>query len=85
MKLFLSLLLSLVVGGWLGTAAADPWKDESGHGRWRGGYDRKDGHRGKSHWGYDYGRPYWRDFDRGYRGRGYWRDDRRGYRYRRDD
>ncbi len=23
-----------------GPAAADPWKDESGKGRWRGGYER---------------------------------------------
>ena len=27
-----------------GVATADPWKDESGHGRWRGEY--QDGHRG---------------------------------------
>ncbi|MBP2237379.1 hypothetical protein J2Z31_003897 [Sinorhizobium kostiense] len=24
--------------GFAGIAFADPWKDESGHGRWRGGY-----------------------------------------------
>jgi hypothetical protein len=23
-------------------ASADPWKDESGHSRWRGGYERHD-------------------------------------------
>jgi hypothetical protein len=29
-------------------AVADPWKDESGHGRWR--YERGDGPRGRDHW-----------------------------------
>ncbi|MXQ11177.1 hypothetical protein GR328_06870 [Microvirga makkahensis] len=32
--------LSLIPAGWAGSAAADPWKDESGKGRWRGGYER---------------------------------------------
>lgn len=26
-----------VLSGMAGAALADPWKDESGHGRWRGG------------------------------------------------
>jgi hypothetical protein len=30
------------------TASADPWKDESGHGRWR--YERGDGLRGREAW-----------------------------------
>jgi hypothetical protein len=25
---------------WSGEASADPWKDESGHGKWRGSYER---------------------------------------------
>ena len=29
--------LSLVLVGWAGSAVADPDKDESGKGRWRGG------------------------------------------------
>ncbi len=32
--------LSLIVAGWAGSASADPHKDESGKGRWRGGYER---------------------------------------------
>jgi hypothetical protein len=32
--------LSVTLIGWTGTATADPWKDESGKGRWRGGYER---------------------------------------------
>ncbi len=34
--------LSISLIGWAGTASADPWKDESGKGRWRGGYERGD-------------------------------------------
>jgi len=30
-------LLSLILVGWTDSASADPWKDESGKGRWRGG------------------------------------------------
>ena len=32
--------LSLILVGWAGSASADPDKDESGQGRWRGGYER---------------------------------------------
>jgi hypothetical protein len=32
--------LSLILVGWAGSASADPNKDESGKGRWRGGYER---------------------------------------------
>ena len=32
--------LSLILVGWAGSASADPDKDESGKGRWRGGYER---------------------------------------------
>ena len=32
--------LSLVLVGWAGSASADPHKDESGKGRWRGSYER---------------------------------------------
>ncbi len=32
--------LSLILVGWAGSASADPGKDESGKGRWRGGYER---------------------------------------------
>jgi hypothetical protein len=35
-------VLSITLVGWAGIAAADPWKDESGKGRWRGGYERGD-------------------------------------------
>jgi hypothetical protein len=90
-KFALLLLLSLGVG-WTEPGAADPWKDESGHGRWRGGYnDWGHGHRGKGYWrdddrGYR-GRGYYRYYgDPGYRGRGYYRDyGDRGYRRWRDD
>jgi hypothetical protein len=34
--------LSIALIGWAGIASADPWKDESGKGRWRGGYERGD-------------------------------------------
>ena len=46
--------LSLILVGWAGSASADPWKDESGHGRWRGGYER--GYDGPRR-GYGYERP----------------------------
>jgi hypothetical protein len=31
---------ALILVGWTGNASADPDKDESGNGRWRGGYER---------------------------------------------
>jgi hypothetical protein len=34
--------LSLALGGFASVASADPWKDESGKGRSRGGYERHD-------------------------------------------
>ena len=36
----LTAALSLLLAGWAGSASADPDKDESGKGRWRGGYER---------------------------------------------
>jgi hypothetical protein len=48
-------------------ASADPWKDESGNGRWRGGYERDDGYPGR---GYGYGREHRFDRDE-FPGRGY--------------
>jgi hypothetical protein len=48
--------LSLILMGWAGSASADPWKDESGNGRWRSGYERSyDGPR--RGYGYGYERP----------------------------
>jgi hypothetical protein len=48
--------LSLILFGWAGSASADPGKDESGNGRWRGGYERSyDGPR--RGYGYGYERP----------------------------
>jgi hypothetical protein len=44
--------LSLILAGWAGSASADPDKDESGKGRWRGGYERSYRHPG---WGYGNG------------------------------
>jgi hypothetical protein len=34
------LAASIAMTGWIGVAAADPWKDESGNGRWSGRYER---------------------------------------------
>jgi hypothetical protein len=45
MRAFLIGALALALSG--GAAMADPWKDESGKGKWRGGYER--------HGGYGYG------------------------------
>lgn len=42
----------LGLGGWTSMAAADPWKDESGKGRWH--YEREGGFPG---WGYGYAYP----------------------------
>ena len=39
MKLAAALSVTLV--GMMGTASADPWKDESGHGKARGSYERR--------------------------------------------
>ena len=44
--------LSLILVAWAGGASADPGKDESGKGRWRGGYERSGD---RSGWGYAYG------------------------------
>jgi hypothetical protein len=49
-----SAALSLILVGWAGSASADPWKDESGKGRWRGGYERSYDYPGR---GYGYERP----------------------------
>lgn len=39
-KIGVFIALSALTVGWPGLAAADPWKDESGNGRWRGAYER---------------------------------------------
>ncbi len=46
--------MGLILVGWAGSASADPWKDESGKGRWRGGYERSYDGPGQ---GYGYDRP----------------------------
>ena len=49
--------LAAVLTGWVGSAVADPDKDESGKGRWRGGgYERSYGYPGQDY-GYGYERP----------------------------
>jgi hypothetical protein len=79
----LALAAALVVAALTGAAApasADPWKDESGHGRWR--YERGDGLRGRDQWrerrAYRYygERPYRRAYreEYGYRPRRAYRD-----------
>jgi hypothetical protein len=45
-------VLGLVLVGWAGGASADPDKDESGKGRWHGGYERSYHGPGR---GYGYG------------------------------
>ena len=40
MKRIVTLALGLAFSGGIGIASADPWKDESGKGRWRQGYER---------------------------------------------
>jgi len=56
MKLSLAAALSVALIGWVGSASADPWKDESGKGRWRGGYERSYAYPGWGY-GYEYERP----------------------------
>jgi hypothetical protein len=48
--------LSLPFVGWSGSAFADPGKDESGKGRWRGGYERGYVYPDRGY-GYGYERP----------------------------
>ncbi len=36
------LMIALAIASVPGSAGADPWKDESGQGRWRGAFDRHD-------------------------------------------
>ncbi len=57
MRVFaLAATLALGLAGWSGMAAADPDKDESGKGRWRGGYERGYVYQGQGY-GYGYERP----------------------------
>ena len=76
MKLLqITAVIALSMLGWSNVASADPWKDESGHGR-RGGYGRFEEHHGRGH---GYGRE--RHYRGGYgrpRGYGYY-EERRGY------
>jgi hypothetical protein len=79
-----ALALAVIIATPMG-ASADPWKDESGHGRWRGGYDRNDGYPGR---GYGYGRE--RRFERNeFPGRAYGnygeRRQRRAFKEKYDD
>ena len=62
----LAAALGFMLTGWTGVASADPWKDESGHGR-RGGWERGSDFPGRDHgWGRE------RRFEpREFRGRGY--------------
>jgi hypothetical protein len=76
-----ALALAALTGG-TSTASADPWKAESGHGRWRGEYERHAGFPGRGH---GYGRE--RRFERyAFPGRAYGyygnRVERRASRYR---
>lgn len=48
--------MAIAATGWSASAVADPWKDESGKGRWRGGYERGDDWGGRE---YGHGRE-WR-------------------------
>ena len=60
--LSIMLAASIAMTGCIGVAAADPWKDESGHGRWEKRYDHEDyrKHR-KKHY-----KKYSRDYQRNY-------------------
>ena len=44
MRLLAIIILSLAPFGWLESATADSWKDESGHGRWHGDYGNGSGY-----------------------------------------
>jgi hypothetical protein len=81
---FATLVICLSIGT---TALADPWKDESGHGKgrghygWRGHGEPPDWARGKGVWDghYKHGRPD-RRWDHGYRGgHEYWGRGFRSY------
>jgi hypothetical protein len=51
--------LGFAFTGWASGVSADPWKDESGKGRERGGYARyDDGYRGRDYGDYGYRRRY---------------------------
>jgi len=66
-RLGLTAALSIALIGWTGSASADPWKDESGKGRWRGGYDRSYDHPGRSYsYGYERSRRERRAFKQEY-------------------
>ena len=66
----LAAALSVAFGGFVGTASADPWKDESGHGKWRSGHER----------GWDGDREHHRGWSRGRR-HGWDRGERQGPRF----
>lgn len=36
MKVLVTLMAGIAMAGCISMAAADPWKDESGHGKWQG-------------------------------------------------
>ncbi len=61
MKILLTATL-LAISGWAATAVADPWKDESGKGRWGGGYERGEGgwrERGYGYYGGGHKEEFW--------------------------
>jgi hypothetical protein len=67
-SLSITAALSISLIGWMATASADPWKDESGKGRWRGGYERGDSEwRERGHGNYRDGRRERRTYKEEYR------------------
>ena len=46
-------MVALGLAATSGVALADPWKDESGKGKWRGGYERHGGYGYGGGWGED--------------------------------
>ncbi|TIM04781.1 hypothetical protein [Mesorhizobium sp.] len=42
MKVLVTLMAGIAMAGCISMAAADPWKDESGHGKWQGRYQDED-------------------------------------------
>lgn len=42
MKVLVTLMAGIAMAGCISMAAADQWKDESGHGKWQGRYQDED-------------------------------------------
>lgn len=47
MKYLVAGVMSLAIAGCIEGAAADPWKDKSGKGPWRSGYEQYDNYYGR--------------------------------------